>query len=369
MADRRARRWSRPRSSERIAALGSVDRRVLRRRRLLARRRARRARARRPRALAVTAVSPGARDRRARRRARGRRARSASRTRRSPPTSSRAPTTARNDRFRCFHCKTELYDALAGARRATRGYAAVLSGANADDAGDWRPGPARRRRARRHPPAARGRRRQGAVRALAARARRAERREAGEPVPGLAHPLRHAGRPRDARADRRAERAVRALGYRELRVRHHGELGRLELAAAELEPRARSPTAAARSRAAIRVGRLRAGRDRPEPFRSGSLTAAFRGTPLQVHRRARARRKPAERIRRARRASCLRVARSTHPDTGGRHVHPGFDTVPGNLAAVLARIPIRPSRSSTPTGRRTTSSTPTSASSWRSRGS
>src|SRR4030095_5076966 len=40
---------------------------------------------------------------------------------------------------RCYHCKTELYDELA-ALAARRRYAAVLSGANADDVGDWRPG-------------------------------------------------------------------------------------------------------------------------------------------------------------------------------------------------------------------------------------
>src|ERR1700760_4226049 len=45
----------------------------------------------------------------------------------------------RNDRFRCYYCKTELYDRLA-ALALRRGFAAVLSGANADDIGDWRPG-------------------------------------------------------------------------------------------------------------------------------------------------------------------------------------------------------------------------------------
>src|ERR1700722_13119387 len=45
----------------------------------------------------------------------------------------------RNDRFRCFHCKSELYTRLAGLA-AQRAFAALLSGANADDAGDWRPG-------------------------------------------------------------------------------------------------------------------------------------------------------------------------------------------------------------------------------------
>src|SRR5689334_24295868 len=41
----------------------------------------------------------------------------------------------RNGRDRCYFCKTELYDSLA-VLAADRGYAAVLSGANADDAGD-----------------------------------------------------------------------------------------------------------------------------------------------------------------------------------------------------------------------------------------
>ena len=45
----------------------------------------------------------------------------------------------RNDEHRCYHCKTELYDRLL-ALAEREGYAAVLSGANADDMGDWRPG-------------------------------------------------------------------------------------------------------------------------------------------------------------------------------------------------------------------------------------
>src|SRR5438552_17089251 len=45
----------------------------------------------------------------------------------------------RNDEQRCYHCKTELYDRLLALARRD-GYAAVLSGANADDVGDWRPG-------------------------------------------------------------------------------------------------------------------------------------------------------------------------------------------------------------------------------------
>src|SRR6188472_3640712 len=43
----------------------------------------------------------------------------------------------RNGPDRCYFCKTELYDRLAAVAQA-RGFAVLLSGANADDAGDWR---------------------------------------------------------------------------------------------------------------------------------------------------------------------------------------------------------------------------------------
>jgi len=72
----------------------------------------------------------------------------------------------------------------------------------------------------------------------------------------------------------RAERAARALGYRELRVRHHGDLGRLELGAPELE-RALEPGESTALEAAIRsAGYERAEIDR-EPFRSGRLNDAL----------------------------------------------------------------------------------------------
>src|SRR5712691_2472295 len=44
-----------------------------------------------------------------------------------------------NGRDRCYHCKTELYERLS-ALACRRGFAALLSGANTDDLGDWRPG-------------------------------------------------------------------------------------------------------------------------------------------------------------------------------------------------------------------------------------
>jgi uncharacterized protein len=72
----------------------------------------------------------------------------------------------------------------------------------------------------------------------------------------------------------RAELGLKRLGYRVLRVRHYGELGRVQLAADEL-PRAltergrRSVTEAVRSAGYVEV------EIDEEPFRSGSLNAAF----------------------------------------------------------------------------------------------
>src|SRR5438067_3817796 len=44
-----------------------------------------------------------------------------------------------NARDRCYHCKSELYDRLSALGESRR-FRAVVSGANADDLGDWRPG-------------------------------------------------------------------------------------------------------------------------------------------------------------------------------------------------------------------------------------
>ena len=174
-----------------------------------------------------------------------------------------------NAEDRCYHCKSELYDALSGLARE-RGYAAVLSGANADDVGDWRPGlVAAREHGVIHPLLEAG---VGKVRV------RELARELGVPSadkvasPCLASRVPH-GTPVDPEVLRRidlAEQAVRALGYTVLRVRHHGDLGKLELAADELD-RALQPDQRRAIATAIRsAGYARTAIDL-EPFRSGNL--------------------------------------------------------------------------------------------------
>src|SRR6266566_1448728 len=49
------------------------------------------------------------------------------------------PAYAANPANRCYFCKTELYGKLTELARA-RGFDVIVSGVNADDLGDWRPG-------------------------------------------------------------------------------------------------------------------------------------------------------------------------------------------------------------------------------------
>lgn len=149
------------------------------------------------------------------------------------------PNYRANNPNRCFFCKDELFTKL-DAMAAARGFAAVAYGINLDDRGDWRPG---QRAAREHRvltpllDAALGKEE---IRDLA--------RRAGLPVwdrPAsacLASRIAYGVQvtPERLAAVEKAEEAVRSLGFRQFRVRHHGNLARLEIAPEEM-PRALDP--------------------------------------------------------------------------------------------------------------------------------
>ncbi len=146
------------------------------------------------------------------------------------------PEYARNDANRCFHCKDELF-AVMEKLGASRGFAHIAYGMNADDTRDYRPG---QRAAEQHEvlaPLADVGLTKLEVRALA--------QAAGYPVwdrpaaPCLSSRVEY-GRTvtREVLEQvERGEESLRQLGFRELRVRHHGELARVEIARDEL-PRA-----------------------------------------------------------------------------------------------------------------------------------
>jgi len=182
----------------------------------------------------------------------------------------------RNDEYRCYHCKSELYDRLLALARRD-GYAHVLSGANADDVGDWRPGlRAAAEHGVRHPLLEAGIGKEG-VRALAHALCVPSAEKPASPC--LASRLPYGTRVTPAALAQvdRAEQGLKALGYRVLRVRHFGETGRVQLAADEL-PRA------LRDAQPVHAAVLAAGYRRVEiddqPFRSGSLNDAARSLDL-----------------------------------------------------------------------------------------
>jgi uncharacterized protein len=174
-----------------------------------------------------------------------------------------------NGRDRCYFCKTELYDVLAELA-ADRGLPAVLSGANADDAGDWRPGlRAAAERGVRHPLLEHGVTKPQ-VRALAHHLELPSAHKPASPCLASRIPYGTAVDPATLAQIDRAERAVKALGFPVLRVRHHGALGRVEIAEDDLlRALAIEPEIADAVRAA---GYATAEVDR-EPFRSGRLNA------------------------------------------------------------------------------------------------
>jgi uncharacterized protein len=183
----------------------------------------------------------------------------------------------RNGPDRCYHCKTELYERLAALAEA-EGFAGVFSGANVDDLGDWRPGlRAAAEHEVRHPLIEAGFRKADVRREAAALDIPSAEKPA---MPCLASRIPY-GTEVDpsvlAQIDR-AERALRALGYRELRVRHLGPLGRIELGDRDLADAVhrREDVIAA----VLEAGYVDAEID-PEPLRSGSFTG-LRPIPVTI---------------------------------------------------------------------------------------
>ncbi len=138
------------------------------------------------------------------------------------------PNYARNPVDRCYFCKTTLYDGLTQVARE-RGISTIANGANLDDMGDHRPGMKAGREFRVRSPLLECGFRKSDIRALAAAyglpnadkpqaACLASRVPYGTPV----------SRELLGRIER-AERILQAMGFSQCRVRHHGEVARLEL--------------------------------------------------------------------------------------------------------------------------------------------
>lgn len=139
-----------------------------------------------------------------------------------------------NPANRCYFCKSELWPKLIGVARE-RGLRTVLDGSNADDAGDYRPGFAAARENDVRSPLLEAGLTKSDVRELSARMGLPTWDQPASPCLSSRLPYGIAVTPARLRAVERAEDVLRRLGFRELRVRHHDDCLRIELAPAELD--------------------------------------------------------------------------------------------------------------------------------------
>lgn len=190
------------------------------------------------------------------------------------------PEYIRNDGQRCFQCKDELFTVMEGLR-AARGFDAIAYGVNVDDQGDFRPG---QHAAQQHHVAA-----PLLVAGLTKQNIRDLAREAGlrvwdKPASACLSSRIEYGRPVTREAldvVERGEDAIRALGFRQFRVRHHGEIVRIEIAQDELD-RALSPAMAAQLTAIFKKLGFKFVTLDLEGFRSGSMNSLL---PVEQLRR------------------------------------------------------------------------------------
>lgn len=188
------------------------------------------------------------------------------------------PEYARNDGQRCFHCKDELFAVMENLR-AERGFDMIAYGVNQDDQGDFRPG---QQAAQQHNVAA------PLLQAGLTKAEIRElSREAGlrvwdKPASACLSSRIEYGREvtREALAVVEAgEDAIRALGFRQFRVRHHGDIVRIEIAREEME-KALNPVVAAEFAAIFKALGFKFVTLDLEGFRSGSMNSLLPASEL-----------------------------------------------------------------------------------------
>jgi uncharacterized protein len=144
------------------------------------------------------------------------------------------PSYASNPADRCFYCKSELYG-ITERRLRELGFAHVVNGTNIDDLGDYRPGLEAAKRAGVRSPLVEAGLQKDEVRALA--------RELGmdfwdKPAAAcLSSRIPYGTEVTPARLKQieQLEDALHALGLRQLRVRYHDQLARIEVASEELQ--------------------------------------------------------------------------------------------------------------------------------------
>ena len=143
------------------------------------------------------------------------------------------PDYVKNDNNRCFHCKDELFTRLGEVARE-RGIAHVVYGVNVDDLGDYRPGQRAAKLHNAEAPLIDAGLTKAEIRELS---RRAGLTTWDRPASACLSSRIPYGTPvtiQNVKTVERGEEEIRALGFRQFRVRFHGDLVRIEIAPEEL---------------------------------------------------------------------------------------------------------------------------------------
>jgi uncharacterized protein len=144
------------------------------------------------------------------------------------------PDYVKNDRDRCFHCKDELFTRLDEVARE-RGIEHVIYGVNVDDLGDYRPGQGAAKLHKVAAPLVDAGLTKAEIRELS---RQAGLKTWDRPASACLSSRIPYGTPvtiQNVKTVELGEEAIRALGFRQFRVRFHGEVVRIEIAPEELD--------------------------------------------------------------------------------------------------------------------------------------
>jgi uncharacterized protein len=184
------------------------------------------------------------------------------------------PNYVNNPPNRCYYCKAELYGKLNELADA-RGFAVICDGTNADDVGDYRPG--------RQAASERGVRSPLLECAMTKDDIRELSRRAGLPTwdePASACLSSRVPYGQIVTLEKltmvdRAEMALKRLGFRQVRVRHHGDIARVEVADAEM-PRALDLEMARQMSATLKAIGFKYVALDLEGYRTGALNEALK---------------------------------------------------------------------------------------------
>jgi len=189
------------------------------------------------------------------------------------------PDYANNPTNRCYYCRSELYQFL-DKLIAERGLNAGVNGTNADDHKDYRPGNQAAREHKVRSPCAEASMTKQDIRVLSKRMGLSTFDKPASPCLASRVPYGETITAEKLEQIEKAEAYLRSLGFRECRVRHHGQLARIEVSAKDI-PRAIEPAMREKIDTALReIGYHYVAIDL-RGFRSGSLNEVIADSKLK----------------------------------------------------------------------------------------